>query len=329
MLLKEWTTPAVAARGLFFWAPIISLGLSLAVFLPIPFGPPIVIGNTIIPLQVTMGDSGFLLLLGIAGLSVYGILLGAWASGNKLGLLGGMRASAMMISYEVPLTLSVIGILLCFGTTDLFQGVMLQNEKLWGSIPAWGILMQPFGAILFFWVGIAETKRTPFDLPEGESEIIGFFVEYSSMGFGGFLFSEFIEIVALSAIFTTLFLGGYNLPFILEGTILFGTYDIGSIGAAIVGVSVFGFKVLILCLAQLHIRWSLPRTRYDLVMSWGWKIMIPASLLNIAFTAALIYLDPSRHILVSTGIAIWVVMLFVLIAGLVNSDKRKLTVLEA
>jgi len=248
----------------------------------------------------------------IASLAVYGTSLAGWSSNNKFALLGGVRASSQMISYEVALGLGLVGVMMAFSSLRIPNLIAGQTLQLWGSseelgffgrvgIPAWGLFIQPVGFIVFFAAAFAETKRAPFDVPEGESEIIGYFVEYSGMKFGLFMISEFAEVVILSSITTALFLGGWNLGFAFDSTLsrAFGP-DLGWLLGAIYS-TIFWVKVLILCYIQLAIRWTFPRFRYDQIQNLGWKILLPLALSNIFITGALILIDPSLRTLAVVG----------------------------
>ncbi len=196
-----------------------------------------------------------------------------------------MRAAAQSISYEIALGLTVVGMLIVAGSTELSQIVNEQaGTTFYGLLPRWGVFLNPLGAMLFFIAAIAETKRVPFDLPEGESEIIGYFVEYSSMGFGLFMLGEFVEIVVLGCLFTTLFLGGWQMPGLLGDHVLnlgFTSIELVPWAYGLLGMLFFGIKVFLLCSLQLQIRWTLPRFRYDQLMHLGWKTLLPLALLNI------------------------------------------------
>jgi NADH-quinone oxidoreductase subunit H len=220
-------------------------------------------------------------------------MLAGWASANKFSLLGGLRAGSQMISYELVMGLTVLGLILIFGTVDLGSMVRQQSGTVLGVLPAWGVVYQPFAAVLFLTAAIAENKRIPFDLPEAESELIaGYYTEYSAMKMGLFMFAEFIEIAIVGALFTTLFLGGYNLPYMHDGGFtLPGGHDIAmSHGAVVVTqLLVFLVKVMLVCSFQILIRWSLPRFRYDQVLAFAWKFMLPLALLNLTITAVLVW----------------------------------------
>jgi NADH-quinone oxidoreductase subunit H len=291
MLRKEDFVPAGAHVGLFTIAPVFAMAAPLIVFAVIPFGPTLCWGSLGIVdpggaecsrpvrLQIAHLDAGLLFVFAIASLSVYGYTLAGWASYNKWALLGGLRASAQMISYEVTMGLAVVGALLVYGTLE--PGAMVEAQR--GGLLQWGIVRQPLGFVLFTVAALAETKRAPFDMPEGESEIIGYFVEYGGMRFAMFMAGEFIEVVGAAAMITTVFLGGHYLPFGIDEALRalpHWTY-------VMAGVAVWIGKVMILCTLQLAVRWTLPRFRYDQLMRLGWKGLLPASLCNVAATAVI------------------------------------------
>jgi NADH-quinone oxidoreductase subunit H len=199
-----------------------------------------------------------------------------------------------MISYELVLGLTVLGLILIYGTVDLDAMVRQQSGTVLGFLPAWGIVYQPFAAFLFLTAAIAENKRIPFDLPEAESELIaGYFTEYSAMKMGLFMFAEFIEIAIIGALFTTLFLGGYNLPYMNDAGFSFpGGYQLALPHAVVVVLQLVTFlaKVMLVCSFQILIRWSLPRFRYDQVLMFAWKFMFPLALANMMVTAVAVWL---------------------------------------
>jgi NADH-quinone oxidoreductase subunit H len=221
-------------------------------------------------------------------------MLAGWSSNNKFSLLGAIRAGSQMISYEVVLALTVLGLILIYGTVDLGSMVEQQSGVVLGVLPAWGIVYQPFAAILFLVAAIAENKRIPFDLPEAESELIaGYYTEYSAMKMGLFLFAEVIEIAIVGALFTTLFLGGYNLPFMFDaGFALPGghTVELPHAAVVLIQLGVFLAKVMIVCSFQILVRWSLPRFRYDQLLRFAWKFMFPLALANLVATAGWLWL---------------------------------------
>jgi len=309
MLFKEDFVPRSANSFLFNLAPILAFGPVFALFAIVPVGPSVQLMDRQVSMVIANPDFGLLYLLAIASLAVYGTSLAGWSSNNKLALLGGVRASSQMISYEVALGLSVVGIMIAFTTVQAPAIVESQAHYLWQlsrnfdfGLPAWGIFLQPTGFLLFFAAAFAETKRTPFDLPEGDSEIIGYFVEYSGMKFGMFMISEFVEVVVLSAVTTLIFFGGYHLPFgeqwlARQPPIAAYPWMLG-----IILSTVFWIKVIILCWFQLAIRWTFPRFRYDQIQVLGWKMLLPIGLLNIFVTGALVLWDPSLRALALVGL---------------------------
>ena len=291
MFTKESFTPKNAEKFLFTIAPTISVFFAIIGFAVIPFGDVLVVGGKSINMQLAPLNIGVLFLFAVAGMAVYGVVLGAWSSRNNFALLGGLRASAQMISYEVVLGVSIIGALMVYQTLDLQAIVHWQGGYFLGFIPKWGVLIQPLGFILFLTVGIAETKRIPFDAPEGESEIIGYFLEYSGMGFGMYFLTDFIETVTIAAITTTLFFGGWQVPYLLADGFHFpwGTVvELQNWAVACLQFLAFTLKVMFFLWLQMTIRWTLPRFRYDQIMRLAWKYMLPISLANILITGLLL-----------------------------------------
>ncbi len=299
MIMKEDFVPKKANRALFTLAPFMAVVPVLVIFCIIPFGPDLCVdegsltgvgamaceGKTY-TMQVARLDVGMLFYFAIASLAVYGTTLAGWSSYNKWSLLGGLRASSQMMSYEVTMGMAVLGAFLVYGTLEPHAIVEAQ-----GSNPLhWGIVTQPLGAILFFTAAMAETKRTPFDTPEGESEVIGYFVEYSGMRFGTFFLAEFVEIVFLSAIMATVFFGGWQVPLLYSDGFHFGSHvaELPHIAVLMIQTTVWGLKVIIFCWLQLLIRWTLPRMRPDQLIKLGWTKLLPLSLFNIMITALVI-----------------------------------------
>jgi NADH-quinone oxidoreductase subunit H len=302
MISKEDFIPERAHRVLFTLAPILALAPVFVAFAIVPFGPTIYpheFGHVIdvrrtidttnaIDMQVYSVEFGLIFYFAIMTLANYGATLAGWASYNKWALLGGLRASSQMMSYEVTMGLSLMGVFLVMGTLE--PGAMVAWQ---GPNPIhWGWAVQPFALILFFTAAIAETKRAPFDLPEGEPEIIGYFVEYSGMRFGMFFLAEFIEIVFLSAVMTSVFFGGWQFPFLYADGFHFAGWVAYLPHWAVVLIQflAFGGKVVFFCWLQLAIRWTLPRFRPDQLMALGWKKLLPLSLLNVMVTALLVWL---------------------------------------
>ena len=241
-----------------------------------------------IEMQVYSVEFGLIFYFAIMTVANYGATLAGWASYNKWALLGGLRASSQMMSYEVTMGLSLMGVFLVMGTLE--PGAMVAWQ---GPNPIhWGWAVQPFALLLFFTAAIAETKRAPFDLPEGEPEIIGYFVEYSGMRFGMFFLAEFIEIVFLSAVMTSVFFGGWQFPFLYaDGFHLLGWVAyLPHWAVVLIQFLAFGGKVVFFCWLQLAIRWTLPRFRPDQLMALGWKKLLPLSLVNVMVTALLVWL---------------------------------------
>ena len=293
MITKEDFIPPAGNRFIHSLAPVIAFFSALAVLAVIPFGGNLILGELEIPLVVADIDVGILFIFAFGGLAVYGAALGGWASNNKLSLFGGMRAAAQMVSYEIALGLSVIGLVMVYGTLSLTGIVEAQGELWWGFLPRWGIFTQPLGFLLFFIAAYTETKRDPMNLPEGESEIVGFWTEYSSMKFGLFFFAEFVEVAALAMIASTLFFGGWQVPWLYETGFVFPwgwVWNLPNWFIVVLQVGAFFTKTIFFCWLQLLIRWTFPRFRYDQLMKLGWKGLLPLGLINIAITAVIIIL---------------------------------------
>ncbi len=305
MLLKENFKPKAHDAVGYFLAPFVVFAPVLLVFAVVPFGGTMDPGQLFpslaswfagrtYPLQIARLDAGLLIVFAFSGVTIIGAMLAGWSSGNKFSLLGGLRAGSQMISYELVMGLTVMGLILVYGTVDLGAIVQQQSGILLGALPAWGVFMQPFAAFLFLTAAIAENKRIPFDLPEAESELVaGYYTEYSGMKMGLFMFAEFIQIAIVGALFTTLFLGGYNLPFMNDsGFSLPGGREILLSHGLVLALQVVGFlaKVMLMCVVQIQIRWSLPRFRYDQMLTFAWKLLLPLSLLNLCATAVVMWL---------------------------------------
>lgn len=291
-LTKEDVVPKGADRLLHTLAPCINLFPALVTFAAIPFGDALEIGDRKINLQVAPLDVGILYILAMVSLGVYGVTLGGWASNNRWSLLGGIRGSAQMISYEIGMGLAMVSVVLTYGTLDLQQMVREQGDLLFGFLPAWGIFYQPVGFLMFLVAGTAEAKRVPFDLPESESELVsGYFTEYSGAKHLMFFMTDFVEVVIVSGLAATLFFGGWQVPFLMrDGFHLPGELTIALPGLLVTLLQVASFmvKVAILCWVQIMFRWTLPRFRYDQLMRLGWKGLLPLGLANVAVTAALV-----------------------------------------
>lgn len=294
LFTKENFVPQGADKLLHTLAPIIALLPVLVTFIVIPFGDVLVIGDRVITLQAADLNVGLLYILAMVSLGVYGVVLGGWASNNRWALLGGIRGSAQMISYEIPMGLSLVAVVMTFGSLNLQEIARAQGQLIGGWIPAWGILYQPLAFLIFMVAGIAESKRVPFDLPEAESELIsGYFTEYSGAKQATFMLVDFIESIIVAGLVTTLFFGGWQVPFLLRDGFHFpwGTViPLPSVVVALLQVGSFTLKVLFFCWLQIMIRWTLPRFRYDQLMTLGWKGLIPLALGNVMVTALLILL---------------------------------------
>ncbi len=286
-ILKEDIVPDKSTRFVYFLAPVIATMAALMTMIVYPFGPETRIPFTsiTIPLVVTRFDVALLYVLGVTSVGVYGIMLAGWSSNNKYSLMGGLRSSAQMISYELALGLSLIGVILLTGSLDLTQ--IVDRQSAWYGA-RWLILLQPLGFIIYMIAAIAETNRVPFDLPEAETELVaGFHTEYSAMKFALFFLAEYINMFTVAMLATTLFLGGWNFPFI-ESILGRGTFLFGLVSAII-----FLLKVCLILFLYIWLRGTLPRFRFDQLMNFGWKILLPLALLNIFLTATLIVLFPN------------------------------------
>jgi NADH-quinone oxidoreductase subunit H len=272
-------------------APVLSISFALLSFAVIPFGSSIVIAGHSIGLQVADVNVGILFIFAMMSVAVYGVVLAGWSSNNNYALLGGIRATAQMISYEITIGLTLVGVIMIFQTLSMQEIVRAQGGLLFGFLPRWGVFLQPLGLLLFMTAAIAETKRIPFDIPEGESEIIGFFVEYSSMKFGMFMFADFIEQILVAAMVTTFFFGGWQVPYLGDTGFAFPwgtTWDLNTWVVESLRVAAFVVKVSFFCWLQMLIRWTLPRFRFDQLMNLGWKVLLPLSLANTLATAVIV-----------------------------------------
>jgi len=306
-ITKEDYVPSKAHKFLFMWAPIMSMAPALIVAAIIPFGAPLCWGemretvgypNTCahpVPLQIAQLDIGLLFYFAIASLSVYGATLAGWASHNKWAMMGGLRASSQMMSYEVTMGMAVLGAFLVYGTLEPGR-IVDQQTQLFGLNnygANWGIFLQPLAFLLFLTAAIAETKRTPFDIPEGEPEIIGYFVEYSGMRFGLFFLGEFLEIVTSSAIMVSLFFGGWHWGTTIDTFLAEHTPNINlflfvipkGLVFSLLTLVIWSIKIVVFCMFQLMIRWSLPRFRSDQLLRLGWQRLLPISIANVVVTA--------------------------------------------
>jgi NADH-quinone oxidoreductase subunit H len=293
MFTKEDIIPAGADRVLHTLAPFFSVFFALVAFAGIPFGDRLVLGDRTIELQVAKIDVALLYVFAMLSLGVYGVILAGFASRNNYALLGGLRATAQMISYEIALGVAIIGVIVIYGTLDLQEIVRAQGRTVFGWIPLWGIVLQPVAFFIFVTAALAETKRIPFDMPEGESEVIGYFVEYSGMKFGMFFLADFLETILVACLVTTLFLGGWQIPFLQPDGFHFPWGTMMAVSPwtyVLLGVASFSIKVLGFCWLFMQIRWTLPRFRYDQLMTLGWKGLFPIAVANVLITAIVVRL---------------------------------------
>jgi NADH-quinone oxidoreductase subunit H len=274
LLFKEELRPQAADPLLFALAPIISATAAFAAFAVVPFGAETTFFGLLdepLRLQVADVNVAVLVIFAVASMGVYGIVLAGWSSNSKYSLLGGLRSAAQMISYELSYGLTLAAVLLIGNSLSLTDLVNRQAGTWLGFIPRWYVFLQPLGFLIFMTAGIAETNRAPFDFPEAEQELVaGYHTEYSSMSFAMFFLAEYVNMVTVSAVATDLFLGGWRGPFLPES----------------LGWIWFLIKVGALLFFYVWMRWTLPRYRYDQLMSFGWKVLLPASVINLLVTAA-------------------------------------------
>lgn len=281
LILKEEVVPKGANKIFFQIAPIFGLFPALLIACAIPYGHEVTLFGYVIPLSIISVDVGFLFIFAIASLGVYGVALGGWAANNKYSLMGALRASAQMISYEIPLGLSLIPIVLIFGTLDL-------NEIVKAQANVWGIFTSPVSFLIFFVCMFAETNRAPFDLAEAEGELVaGFFTEYGSAKFALIFLAEYVVMFVLSCLASTIFFGGWQIPFVSYETLL-GFVGGNTLIASLIGTGVLLIKASFFMFMYVWVRWTLPRFRYDQLMAVGWKFMLPLGLANVFVTAIVV-----------------------------------------
>jgi NADH-quinone oxidoreductase subunit H len=358
LLFKEDLTPPFVNKIYYLAGPLLMMTAALMGMAVIPFADDFVSGSLTIHMQVLDFNIGFLYILAITALSVYSLVLAGFGSNSKYPLFSAMRSSAQMISYEVVMGLSLIGLVMVYGSLHLRELTVAQGSLLFGILPKWGVVVQPAGCILFVISSLAELNRTPFDLPEGESEIVGFHVEYSAMKFALFFMAEYANIFVASAVIITLFFGGWQIPWLptdtiknhaapvaqgaaalailgvgmlgfmlhrfyrsrtyawndarqYEGIVLFGALAVigicavgaivfsltmpftpllSSILAFVLQTGIFIIKAVVMCFVIVLFRWTLPRLRYDQLMSLGWKILLPVSIANVLVTGIILLL---------------------------------------
>lgn len=278
-IMKEEIIPQVSNKTLFILGPSIAMLTALMAGAVIPWGDSLVINGVTYDLQIADLNIGILYVFGVVSIGVYGIMIGGWASNNKFSLLGAIRASAQMISYEIAMGLSIIALIMITGTLGLRDITALQSGGENGQWNLWYVVYQPVGFLIFIICAFAECNRTPFDLPECETELVGgYHTEYSSMKLGFYLFAEYINMFVSSAVISTLYFGGYNFPFM---------HDLGLSHNAItlLGTAALFGKIIFFIFFFMWVRWTLPRFRYDQLMNLGWKILLPLAIVNIFLTA--------------------------------------------
>ncbi len=279
LFFKEEIIPASSNRFLFVLGPVLALIIALVTSTVIPWATPFVTsGGSVIPMQVADVDMGILFVLGALSVGVYGIMIGGWASNNKFSLMAAVRGASQMVSYELPMGLALLAILLMTGSLKMSEIVANQVAN------GWHVIYQPIGFIIFFTCALAECNRTPFDLPEAENELnFGYHQEYSSMKLGFYLFAEYINMFVSSAIIATLYFGGYDIPFVNEAS-----WGLSPLWMSVISFCVLMAKIVFFLFVFIWIRWTIPRFRYDQLMNLGWKKLIPLALLNMLITAVVI-----------------------------------------
>ncbi len=277
-IMKEEIIPNMSNRWLFVIGPCVAMMTALMAGVVVPWGGSLIFGGNEYPLQITDLNIGVLYVFGVVSIGVYGIMIGGWASNNKFSLLGAIRASAQMISYEIAMGLSIVALIMMTGTLSLGEITRMQGGGVGGEWNYWNIVYQPLGFLIFLVCAFAECNRTPFDLPECETELVGgYHTEYSSMKLGFYLFAEYINMFISSAVMVTLYFGGYNFPFMND-------LGLSHNAITILGVLAFLVKTGFFIFFFMWIRWTIPRFRYDQLMNLGWKVLMPLAIANILLT---------------------------------------------
>ena len=283
-IYKEEIIPVVSNKFLFVLGPCLAMLTAMMAGVLIPWGNTLIIGDQTYSLQIADLNVGILYVFGVVSIGVYGIMIGGWASNNKFSLLGAIRASAQMISYEIAMGLSIIALIIMTGTLSLGEISAQQAGGVGGDWNMWNVVYQPLGFLIFIVCAFAECNRTPFDLPECETELVGgYHTEYSSMKLGFYLFAEYINMFVSSAVISTLYFGGYNFPFMNDLGLDHNTISI-------IGTVVLFAKISFFIFFFMWIRWTIPRFRYDQLMNLGWKILIPLAVFNIFLTGLVMIL---------------------------------------
>src|SRR6187455_694170 len=288
LFMKEEIIPSASSKFLFITGPALAMVTALMTSAVIPWGPSIHLFGRDINLQIADINIGMLYVFGVVSLGVYGIMIGGWASNNKFSLLAAIRGASQMISYELAMGLALIALLMLTGSLRLSVIVSQQSEGMFN----WNIMYQPIGFIIFFICALAECNRTPFDLPEAENELnFGYHQEYSSMKLGFYLFAEYINMFVSGVVMSTLFFGGYDIPFFNEAAHI---QSWGPNVIALLGVMALLLKVFFFIFLFMWVRWTIPRFRYDQLMHLGWKNLIPLALVNMLITGAVVLLKQNN-----------------------------------
>jgi NADH-quinone oxidoreductase subunit H len=278
MFFKEEIIPTDSSKALFILGPSLALLTSLIGSAVIPWGESIQIADRLVSLQIADVNVGILYIFGVVSLGVYGIMIGGWASNNKFSLMGAIRAASQSISYEIPMGLSIIALLMATNTLSMKEIAEQQHGM------NWNIFYQPLGFIIFLVCSFAETNRTPFDLPECETELVGgYHTEYSGFKMGAFMFAEYLNMFLASAVMSTLYFGGYNYP-----GMDWVNSMLGPLFGPLIGMGVLLFKIFAFIFFFMWVRWTVPRFRYDQLMNLGWKVLIPLAIANIVITGIVI-----------------------------------------
>ncbi|MFM2395236.1 MAG: NADH-quinone oxidoreductase subunit NuoH [Bacteroidota bacterium] len=287
MFMKEEIIPQTSNMFLFILGPSLAMLTALMATVVIPWSAPVQVGNENLPMQITDINIGILYIFGVVSVGVYGIMIGGWASNNKYSLLGALRASSQMISYEIAMGLAIIALVMKTGTLSLGEIVNQQSGM-------WNVFIQPLSFLIFLICAFAETNRAPFDLPECETELVGgYHTEYSSMKLGFYLFAEYINMFVSSAVISCLYFGGYNLPF--QESFFVGTLGLSGIGLALCQFGFLFGKIVFFIFFFMWIRWTIPRFRYDQLMSLGWKVLLPLAIFNILITGLVMWANGSLN----------------------------------
>ena len=288
-LWKEDPIPTQVNQLLFVLGPFLALLPACMIVAALPVADYAELFGRRVQLQIADIDVALLYVLAIGSLGIYGIMFGGWASNNKFSLMGALRSSSQIISYEIPLALAATGAVMVYGTFSLREMVLIQEGTIWGFLPNWGIFYQPLGFLLFFISAFAETNRLPFDLPETEAELVaGFHTEYGSMKFATYFMAEYLNMVTISGMMTVLYFGGWHLPWLADQTLLGMLGDSRNL-LAVVQLATYFAKVGVFMCLFVWVRWTLPRFRFDQLMNLAWRDLIPLALFNLVLSAIILY----------------------------------------